>query len=276
MSWFKLLRYDLRFGLLRWRYLLIPLLFLLPCIACHTVVSEMESCGTWMDYMMYSFMGAKPVVYSADELEMTLPTFWLLAIGGCLFTNLDYLLHDLTRVGQQIIVRSGNRRGWYLAKCFWNLCSCIQYVLLAGISVLIFSLFFGAKMSLLNTPEITQAISYEELMEPIKLTVAQGLSAAVLMPMISLMAISMLQMTLCLLIKPVISFLVSMALLVAAVYCNSPLILGTGAMVIRSNILVANGISPIGAALVAVCIIFISVGVGCLFFKNTDILGLEE
>jgi len=275
MSWFKLLRYDLRFGLLRWRYLLIPLLFLLPCIACHTVVSEMKSCGTWMDYMMYSFMGAKPVVYNVDELELTLPTFWLLAIGGCLFTNLDYLLHDLTQVGQQIIVRSGNRQGWYLAKCFWNLCSCIQYILLAGIAVLIFSLAFGAQASLLNTPEITEAISYGEV-NPIKLTVEQGLSAVVLIPLISLMAISMLQMTLCLLIKPVISFLVSIALLVAAVYCNSPLILGTGAMVIRNNILVANGISPIMATLVAVCIIFISAGVGCLFFKNTDILGVEE
>lgn len=276
MSWFKLLRHDLRCGLLRWRYLLVPLLFLLPCFACRSMLNLMKNGGAWMDYMMYCFMGAKPVVYSAEELELALPTFWLLTLGGCLFLNLDYLLRDLTNAGQQIIIRSGKRRGWYLSKCIWNLFSCALYVLLAGGSVLVFTLMFGGQVSLSNTPEVTLANFGKVLFEPVMLTVGQGLLAAVLMPMISLMALSMLQMTLCLLVKPVISFLISMALLVTAVYCNSPLVLGTGAMVIRSKLLVSGGISPATAAIVATCVVLISAGAGCLRFKYTDILGLEE
>ena len=277
MRWFKLLRYDLRYGLLRWRYLLTPLLFLLPCTVCHGVLESIGFCGTWMDYMMYCFMGVKPVIYDANGLELTLPSLWFLIVGGCLLFNLDYMLHDLTQAGQQIIIRSKSRCGWYLAKCFWNLCSCIQYILLAGVSVMFSCLASGAQPSLLNTPEITQAsFSYEKLMDTIKLTAGQGLLIAVVVPLISLMAISMLQMMLCLLIKPVLSFLVSMALLMSAVYCNSPLVLGTGAMVIRSNILVADGVSPVLATLVAVSVILISAGAGCLFLNNIDILELVE
>lgn len=276
MSLCKLLRHDLRCGLLRWRYLLVPLLFLLPCIACRSMLALMEDGGTWMDYMMYCFKGAKPVVYRAEELELALPTFWLLAMGGCLFLNLDYLLRDLTNAGQQIIIRSGDRRSWYFSKCLWNLCGCVLYMLLAVAAVLVFTLIFGGQASPLNTPAVTLANFGEVLTEPVTLTGAQGLLAAVLLPLVSLMALSMLQMTLCLLVKPVISFLISMALLVTAVYCNSPLVLGTGAMVIRGKALVPGGISPTAAAIFAVCVILISAGAGCLRFKYTDILGLEE
>lgn len=276
MSWCKLLRHDLACGLGRWRYLAVPLLFLLPCIVCRSTVLLTGSRGTWMDYMMDCFMGAKPVVYNSEELTLALPSFWLLAMGGCLFLNLDYLLHDLTRAGQQVILRSGKRRGWYLSKCLWNLLSCVLYILLAGAAVLVFTLLFGGRASLSNTPEITLALFYEVLFDPVALTPGQGLTAAVLLPLVSLMALSMLQMTLCLFLKPVVSFLISMALLAAAVYCNSPLAVGAGAMVIRSRIVVSGGISPSLAAATAVCVIVLSAGVGCVRFQYTDILSGEE
>ncbi|HIT02007.1 MAG TPA: hypothetical protein IAC21_04185 [Candidatus Enterenecus merdae] len=275
MSWLKLLRHDLGCGLVRWRYLLVPALVLFPCIACRSGAVLTAAPGTWMDYMLYCFKGAMPM-NASSELVLALPTFWALAMAGCLLLNLDYLLSDLTQAGQQIIFRSGNRRGWYLSKCVWNLCSCGLYMTLICAAVLVFTLLSGGQASAQSTPEILE-INFSELMtETALLTPGQGVIAAVLLPLMTLMALSMVQMTLCLLLKPILSFVASLAVLVLAVYCNLPWIPGTGAMVIRSGLLLPGGISPGMAALVAGGIILLSAGVGCLKFKYTDMLGLEE
>ena len=275
MSWLKLLRHDLRCGLLRWRYLLVPALVLLPCIVCRSEVVLTGAPGTWMDYMLYCFKGSLPL-NAGSELTLALPTFWLLAMAGCLLLNLDYLLSDLTQAGQQIIFRSGKRRGWYLSKCVWNLCSCGLYLALICGSVLGFTLLFGGQASAQSTPEILEIHFQEMGTEMARLTLWQGVIAAVLMPLVTLMALSMLQMALSLLVRPIVSFLVTFAILVLAVYCNLPILPGTGAMVIRSGLLLPEGISPGTGALAAGCVILLSAAAGCLRFKYTDLLGLEE
>lgn len=275
MNWFKLLEHDLRRGLFRWRMLLVPLLFLLPCAGLRSLLSTVQSGGTWMDYMLYCFLGEAPKDANG-ELTLSLPIFWMLAVGGCLFFNLDYMLRDLTNAGQQILIRSGTRQGWFLSKCVWNMASCVEYILLAGVSVLLFTLFFGGRGALTNTPDLVPAMFYGVLFEPTVFSVSDLLLATVLMPLVSLMALSMLQMALCLWVRPIVSFLISMALLVAAVFISSPLIPGSGAMTIRSGALVEGGISPLTAAVAALLIIILSAVAGCVRFQHTDILKLEE
>lgn len=275
MSWFKLLRHDLRCGLFRWRYLLIPVLVLFPCVACRSGVVLTQAPGTWMDYMLYCFKGSLPL-NAGSELTLALPTFWLLLMAGCLLLNLDYLLSDLTRAGQQMIFRSGNRRGWYLSKCVWNLCSCGLYMVSICAAVLAFTLLSGGQVSAQSTPEILEN-SFSEAMDWLSpLTPEQGLIAAVLLPLMTLMALNMMQMALCLLIRPIVSFLFTFAVLVLAIYWNLPILPGTGAMVIRSELLLPGGIPPSTGALAAGCVIVLSAAAGCLRFKHTDLLGLEE
>ena len=120
-------------------------------------------------------------------------------------------------------------------------------------------------------------IHFQEMgTEMARLTPWQGVIAAVLMPLVTLMALSMLQMALSLLVRPIVSFLVTFAILVLAVYCNLPILPGTGAMFIRSGLLLPGGISPGTGALAAGCVILLSAAAGCLRFKYTDLLGLEE
>lgn len=99
MNWLKLLRHDLRYGLIRWRYLLIFPLSILPCIPCYTDAQLVNVTGTWMDYMLYCFRGSVPVTAS-PEMSLALPIFWVLVMAGSLLLNLDYFLSDLTQAGQ--------------------------------------------------------------------------------------------------------------------------------------------------------------------------------
>lgn len=174
------------------------------------------------------------------------------------------------------MIRSKTRREWYLSKCAWNLCSCIVYMMLICTSVLLFTILSGGTVSLQSTPGVMEIYLSELTVEPTLLSGLPGLIAVVLMPLVTLIALNMLQMAVCLLVRPIIGFLISMAILVLSIYCNLPFVLGNGAMAIRSALLVPNGISPAFAALTAVAILLASAILGSWRFQNTDILGLEE
>lgn len=283
MSWIKVLGHDLRCGLLRRRYLLIPLLVLMACISLGSIMRFRGFQGTWLDFMLYFFKGRAPIVNPDPSEVIFLPFEWLLVTGGCLFLNLDYLLLDLTNAGQQVIVRSRDRRGWYLSKCVWNLCGTGLYFVLLALTAAVAVWWYGGEFSFFNTPALSPTVFGEVIVDNVALTAWQGLVAGVLLPFLSLAALNMLQMTLCLALKPVLSFLICQGLLVLAVYWNSPLSLGIGAMVMRNGWVGTEaagpgmgGVDPLITALVAGGILIICVIAGTVRFRHTDILGMEE
>lgn len=276
MNFAKLLSHDLRCGALRWRYLLAAVFFLLPCIQLRSRLALMETGGTFGDYLMYCFMGSIPYDAATGEPDYQLPVLWLLSMGGCLLLNLDYLLYDLTNAGQQVIVRSGVRRDWYLSKCLWNAIACCGYFLLACLSVLAFVLAAGGQAVWENTPVVTLSAFHRVINDMISLSPGQVIICAALLPLLTMMALNILEMTLCLFLKPIISFLITMLLLITAVYWNSPFVFGNGGMVMRSRFLAADGADPIISIVFAFIVLAGSILAGCLRFRRADILGSEE
>lgn len=270
MNWLKLLRYDLRNGLLRWRYLCVPLLFAIPCYQGWIYFFNAGCTGTWMDYMIGCFRGAMPAA-SVSELEF--PMGWFLVMAGCLFLNLDYPMNDLTDAGQQIIVRLVNKKGWFLSKCVWNLLSSVIYILLGMGTALTFALLSGGSGALRSTP---QALLGMGLYGNVELSVAQGLAAAVLLPWLTVAALNMLQMALTLIIKPIFSFLICVCTLVLALLTASPFVLGNGAMTARNGIIVPELMDSVTVAIVCGAVIVVSGAAGMLRFCRMDHLRYEE
>lgn len=272
----NLIFHDWRCGLLRARYLFTPLLAALPCFACWHSLRGAGFTPAPVELLMYCFKGQKPVTAYSDVLELQLPIFWLLLVGGCMFFNLDYLLKDLTNAGQQIIIRSKNRIAWYLSKCVWNLCSCGLYFIMIGATVVLFPLFTGGEITLRSNATALMLIFEEARVEPVPLSIADGLVVAFLLPLLTVSALSMLEMTLCLFVKPIVGFACCMVLLIVALFVSSPAILGNGAMAIRSAKILEAGIPAWAAAGIAGAAVIGCVVVGCLRFQRMDILGLEE
>lgn len=275
MSWFKLMHHDLRCGLLRWRYLAAMLLCVFPCLTLCGVYPIFNTTGTWMDCMLYFFQGKESIVRLSPSDRIVLPIFWLVEIGGCLFMNLDYPLSDLTNFGQQVIIRGGTRRGWYLSKCLWNLCACVVYFLVLAFAALVFTLLTGGNLTLHNTEELSMFV-FAGIMNPVSLSLQQCLLLAIVLPFLTIAALSMLQMTLCFFVKPVVSFFACMCILVIAIYWDNPFSLGNGAMTLRSSIIAADGNDPYLCALTALAVIVVCVIMGAVRFSKMDILGLEE
>lgn len=108
------------------------------------------------------------------------------------------------------------------------------------------------------------------------ITSTQVLIYCMILPMLSTSALNLLQMTLCLYVKPILSFITIMCILVISLFWHSPLALGNGAMLLRSALFFSGGIKPVSIAIAALSSIVICVFGGTLKFKKANILSMEE
>ncbi len=276
MSWFKIVRHDLYCGLLRWRYLAAVILAMIPCLEFQYALTARELSGNWIDFLLNTFRGVAPIQNTAAMNEVQIPFVWLTIMGACLYLNLDYMLYDLTTNGQQVIIRSGTRSGWFLSKCLWNLLATVCYFGLIALAECMFVVAIGGELTAKNTPEVSQMLFGMVTFSPVSLTALEGVLIGLVLPCLSAAALNMLQMVLCLLVKPVVSYLVCVALLVLSIYWNAPFDLGSGAMAMRSALVAEGGHGPRAMIAVLLSVIAGCAAVGCLVFKHTDILNKEH
>lgn len=269
MNWFKVFAHDFRGGILRRRYLLVPVLFSVPCFECMMRLNG-EISGSWIDYLMHCFRGSFP---SNDLGSFEFPILWLLIIGSCMFINLDYPLNDLTDAGLQVIVRTRRRRHWFLSKCAWNLLSCAVYVLLGVLTAFLFALVFGSCVSMTNSPAATERTL--QILVADSLPTGQALLVAIVLPYLTMAALNMLQMCLCLVMKPIFSFLICICMLISSAFFCSPFMLGNGAMVVRNGILAEGMLNPSTEVLTCLGGIAISIIIGIVRFDRMDFLRYE-
>ncbi len=274
MNWYRIIVYDLKKGLFRWRYLTICIVFALPCLLLYNNAIVLHTKTTFLDYVINYFTGVQPIKLLGNTKEHIVPMTWLLIMGSSLLLNLDYLLGDLTKEGQQIICRCSNRRGWFLSKCLWNIASCVVFFCAGLIVALLFAVLSGGTISINNTPELTQ-FKFQYPQEVI-IDGANAIRIVLIDPLITIIAINLMQMTLSLYIKPIYSYLTCIAQLLLSIYYQSPLVIGSGAMVIRGNLLKESGFGNIWIIIFAMFVALASIVLGLMRIKRFDIYNLEE
>lgn len=96
-----------------------------------------------------------------------------------------------------------------------------------------------------------------------------------LLPPLVMIAINLFQMALSLFIKPFYSFIVTVAVLLTSSYYLSPFFIGNYVMPLRSDQMVANGVSLTAGIIFSLIIIIVSVVTGGIAFQKRDILKRE-
>lgn len=276
MNWFKLVKHDLHDGILCKRTLLPFAQFFLFCAVCHAELGQLSSDLTLIDYLIFFFRGTKATSLVQGLKEFQIPIIWLQGTGCLMYLCLDYPIKDLTKTGQQILIRYNSKKGWFASKCIWNITYTIIYFCSSIIAALLFTLLTDGNIVFRNTPSITML--YTESFSPIILSNKEIIISVFCAPLFTLAALNILQMLLTFVIKPIYAFLYVVSSLMLTTYLESSFILGNGAMIIRSVRITgkSSGVSPDVVIALSCFIIVLCVLVGLRYFRKYDVLDYEE
>ncbi|MDP9860577.1 hypothetical protein J2S71_002273 [Olsenella profusa DSM 13989] len=225
---------------------------------------------SWGDGLVACFGGIR-VFDPARDRFLPFPTTWLFMLGSILYVTFSYPYRDLMGFGRGVLIASGGRRTWWVSKCIWTAVSTLVCFLLVGIVCLLSALVLRGRLSL----GIDQDVFEHLLLVPMDADPPVGIVGFVLSVPCLLVALSLMQMALALMIGPVLSFGATMALLLASAYAFNPLLPGNYLMAARTHGTVLEGMSPFCGMALAACIALISIVVGGMYFSRMDCINKE-
>lgn len=280
MKFIRYLSFDLRQGILRRKTLLLTptvigaVAFLDFAGKVHRFLMNgmMKGAVSYGDYWFYLYGGMHKYIPSPGN-AFRFPVVWIVLFLAIPFILLNYPFEDMHGVGQQILVRSGRRRAWWLSKCCWNFLGTVLYhLILQAVGLVLFFIFQMEVSNRIHMDFITLAfeVGHQEVWEPSVLP-----PAVFLLPVFVSAVINMMQMTFSLFIKPMFSFFTAAVLLLASAYLLSPLLIGNYAMAFRYHWMLKEGVSiSTGGAVCAVLLLLIVI-LGLVRFRFYDIYGSE-
>lgn len=275
---FKLLRYDLKVGICYHYKKLVALLVLFICVylecfmefRAFTLSSTLFTVdNTLGNTLLYIFAGIQAYDPQADT-QFIFPAIWMLLYLVLAYFTLYYPYNDLDESGQNILHRSGGRRLWWTSKCCWNICTVLLFFLIGWAVITLVCFIQGIPLSMELSQNINMLLGMRitsPFLHPTELTFE-----ILVLPVLTMIAVNLMQMTLSLFIRPIYSYMITGALLLASTYYQSPFLIGNYAMPIRSSRIIENGVNPIYGVWLTIGISVVSFLIGLLYFKRYDIL----
>jgi len=265
----KVLKHDLIEGITDNlpKYIIVFLLFLFTCGMFLSNISSLETKGSILDFAIYIYKGMEVYVYSPDN-HFRLPMIWLMTQVLVAFLIIGYPNKDMYTYGVQVLVRTKRKLLWWTAKCIWNAVSVIIFYAVGFLTIFLFALTFGKvsfqandALNIAGNQIDTSNINYFSLV-----------FAVFFLPVITSVALSLFQMALSYIIKPIFSYMIIIILSVASAFYCSPFLIGNYSMLLRNNIAFPDGISNKSAVMGNVLLIIISFLIGGIYLSRCDIL----
>lgn len=275
MKCFRHLHYDLRNGILRNSGLLsVPVIVVIICGSFRRQLLVAGLTGTWLEYLVYCFRGCKALTAMESGQAFLVPVIWLVLFALPLLLTLQYPFQDMKTIGQQLVLRSGNRVWWWLSKCLWNFFCTVSYFILMLVCITLYCLCQSVSISLEVSLESISLIFSEVLLVNGVDAISRNtlLSATILLPFLVMAGMDLLQMLLSLLTRPIYGFLMCITLLIASSCVTTPMFIGNYGMLMRMECFVHDGLSIQSGIVSCLVIMVLSILLGAVIFKKYDIL----
>lgn len=287
MSICKLLLYDVRQGSLRYkRYIYLLVVSILQCMLVQMQLDDkvsyaelfgIENCEYhFKDVVITFFGGCDPFL----KVEMgSFPYAWFAVYLCVLFTTFDYMHLDLTQFGTQVLSRSKSRVKWWGAKCLWNIITIVISYLLIILVCVAFCLIVGIPLTFEDNYGMDKLLSFQTSCYTPKETFSFGLkdmTILILCPLITMLSLSLLQMALSLIFKPIFSFAIMIGFFIFSIITDLKIAFPRTGMLLYSLSFYKNGYSSITGIIICVFIGILSVLTGAFIFRHFDILPDKE
>lgn len=289
MMFINMVRCDLKNGLFkRWKtFLFVALLF--SFIAFFAKVDfdallRMNPCPiksdiTLGDYFCYLFGGTSAgnnFIEFLDEngivnnmVAFSFPSIWALVFLVLLLITLQYPYEDLMGFGKNVIVLTGKIHHWWFSKCIWIIANVVLYFAVAISFYSLAAVLFGAKPSLsIGTyyPYYRFDILDYLTEEP------WNIVPTLIMQVPVGIGLCMLELTFSMISSRLASYLMSTAIILASAYWQNIFLFPNVSMIARSEALSAIGLNPVFELLIIAWMSLLSVLIGYIYLRNTDII----
>lgn len=278
MKLYKHIRFDLTYGLFRremWpKYIIWLGFFTLVSFNFAGELASMEATQyTYGDYLLRIFGGMREYVPTQGD-PFDIPYLWLINHIGILYFTLHYMHDDLEGIGCQMILRSGSRTEWWLSKCIWNTAAVVLLYTIAWGTIFL----LAASNHAILTFEISPFMEVIMVPGPCQLAQAswQLTLEITILPLLATLAMSQVQMLLCLVVRPAISYVTSLVIFLSSAYKLSPFLPGNYAIALRSDKIISNGVSGTVGIGIYLFLILASVVMGSVLFHGYNILSKED
>lgn len=266
-----LVRHDLIYGIgHEWKKLvLLIVITVFGCLGLSIQVTQRDlpMLPTFMDEVLYLFGGMAPYIPNSD-MPFKIPATWLILHIYLAFFVGSYPVEDLNHYGKNILLRCQKRSSWWMSKYVWCMVSVLVYYAVCYVAIFGFTLFTGI-ISMSPTYEIQEQAN-ELYLQGIPL--GEVAFAAIVLPILTSLALSMIQMVLYLWVSPVLSYVVVVSYLVLSAYFTTPFLIGNYSMIFRNKMLLNAGTSSVVCVIVDSVLIVLAIIVGNQRFKRYDIL----
>ena len=278
------LRHDLKRGLGgRWIYFLVATaLFALVCgqlcqrhhqllaagdLAAAYAVEPALSLG---DYWCYLFRGTD--IFVPGDTDFRVNMLWVVIQVYLAFMVAQYPFEDLAGYGQQLLLRAQKRTSWWLSKCVWITASVAVFYIVAMATILVFGVVSGAAISL--EPHVGVQVYFSN-MDVRHAGIGLWLTA-VLLPFTASLSLSLVQMALSLLTRPLIGLVAVAAALAGAIFYNAEWLTGNYLMLLRVSLVDGPGLRSATGFLLSGVLIVAAVAAGIMIICKKDILSSSE
>lgn len=277
ISLLKEFNHDILMGTIYdWKkYIVIIFIFIFLCLGfqrrVHLEIScgEIQSLPTFADYVIDIYKGMDIFEANNKMERFEIPSGWIVMNIYISFIVGYYPLNDLKTYSPHILLRSKSRSQWWFSKCMWITASVFIYYSIAYIIIGIFALFNGG-ISLVPTYDINILVSD---IDTYNFTWQQVAFTAMVLPIITSGAFSLLQMFISLFSNSIVSNMVSITIIIVSAYYCNPFLIGNYLMIWRNSIVISSkGVTTNMGIGIGIFISIMSIWVGSIKFKKVDIL----
>ena len=214
------------------------------------------------DYLFHVFKGM--AIIDSNDMSRDINVFWIIYNFIISFIVSYYPFKDLNGYGQQILIRSQKRSYWWVSKCVWTFLCVLIYYLLTYFTISIFVLISGGTFDLIPQYSI-------QGVDAVVLNIGVIVLIGIVLPMLTSLCFSLLQLLLSLIFKPILSIMIILALMTFSIFICTDWSIGNYTMVARSVYLTENGVDPTNGLIIMSVISVLSIITGLVIFKRKDI-----
>lgn len=259
------------------KYIPIILLFLYAAVSTNIMAEENGATAAMSDYLIVMFKGMKPYEKNDSIKNMIgfhLPVYYLLFHAYISWIISYFPLRDMGNYGKVLMIKNKSRGKWWINKCVWGICAVLSCYMTGYIVFAIVGLLRG-NLSMRIDGEMFKLITGNVIDESNlgDINIHFLLITCVILPVLMSMGISMIQMVLSLITKPLYGQMMVLGMLViSAYYCNKCLP-GNYLMVLRNDIVIkGSGIHSYMGIGISIVMIIIGMTAGFQIMKKKDII----